>query len=69
LDKEVEIITDLIQRHGIYTAPAKTGRCGDWFQVVILIGKDHAAYLTLPEDSVDEIRRTWENGKKGYKSI
>ena len=57
VDIDVGIITDLINRHGMRPAPAKTELHGDWFQVVVPISIDHVAYLTLPDEAVDEIKK------------
>jgi len=50
LDKSVEMVTELSLLHQLNPAPVKTERMGKWYEVVIPIGKDHVAYLTMPED-------------------
>ena len=57
INKDTEVITDLVKRHGMAQAPAKMELQGEWFEVLIPIGKNHVAYLYLPDDTIEEIRR------------
>ena len=68
LDKSVEMVTELSLLHQLNPAPAKTERMGKWYEVVIPIGKDHVAYLTMPEDTLGEIKMMWNSNYPYNKS-
>jgi hypothetical protein len=57
VDRRIELITWLIQNCPIGPAPKKTERHGKWYEIIIPIGKDHVAYLSMSEDAIAEIRR------------
>jgi hypothetical protein len=61
LPEEVEIVTKLALMFELHDAPVKTERHGKWYEVVIPIGKDHCAYLTMPEDTLEQIKFMWDS--------
>ena len=54
----------LLGRNEITQAPVKTQREGVWYQVIIGIGDDEVAYLTLTDDAL-EVLKTIIGKKKG----
>jgi len=59
VNRDIELVTDLVLRNDVHDAPAKTERQGKWYECVIPIDKDHVAYLTIPEDSFRAMQEIW----------
>ena len=68
VNKDIELITELILRNDAKDAPQKTEYNGKWYQSIIPVGKDHVAYLTFDDDAFQTMRKVWEeaqtNGEK-----
>lgn len=52
---ETGLLACLIAQNDIHEAPENTARYGGWSEVLIGIGKDHVAYITLPNDALEEL--------------
>jgi len=60
VNKNIEIVADLIKRHKMLQAPVKSEYYGTWYEITIPIGKDHTATLLLSDDAMNEIKRVTE---------
>jgi len=63
VNRDIELVTELILRNDTKDAPIRTVRHGKWHECIIPIGKDHVAYLTLPDGAFREIREVWEGAQ------
>lgn len=48
-------LLNLIKDNSIMQAPATTQRSGEWHEIIITIGDDHVAYITLDDDALKEL--------------
>ena len=53
--KDIALLRELIQRNGVATAAAKTKRHGKHWEIVIGIGKDETAFITLTDDALEAL--------------
>ena len=60
VNKDIELLTELILRNDAHDAPTKTERHGKWHECIIPIGNDDVAYLTLTDDAFQVMRKIWE---------
>jgi hypothetical protein len=63
VNKDIELITELILRNDAKDAPQKTEYNGKWYQSIIPVGKDHVAYLTFDVDAFQAMRKIWEEAQ------
>jgi hypothetical protein len=50
-----ELLLELINRNVLGDAPSKTERFVKYFEVVVGVGNNNVAYITLPEDSYQKL--------------
>jgi hypothetical protein len=55
MDESIEMVVKLSLLHQLNPAPQKTERVGKWHEAVIPIGKDHVAYLTMSDETLEAI--------------
>lgn len=50
---ELKLLKQLVINNSIGIPAGKTVRCGDWKEVIIAIGNDEVAYITLTKEALD----------------
>ncbi len=63
VNRDIELITELILRNDAVVAQKKTIYNGKWYQSTIPVGKDHVAYLTFDDDAFQTMRKIWEEAQ------
>lgn len=56
-ERKVKLLREIINSSNVNLAAQKTERYGEWKEVIIGIGKDHVAYITMPVESYEELMK------------
>lgn len=51
------LLMNLIKQNELQDAPTKRVFYGEWVEVVVSIGPDYCAYITMPGEAYDELVR------------
>ena len=55
--ENLQSLRKIVLAEELSTPPRRRDYCGEWVEVVIGIGPDHTAYVSMPEDAFQELLR------------